>query len=101
MTLWLLTMDGTTSVGSEMLTLTLGTHNSHVLFQVLGGGSRKIITLSHRSQLKRFTSDLLRILKSQACKQIGVLELPVVYSKLLYILYGSCWYFMVSSNITV
>ena len=50
--------------------------------QVLGGGSRKIITLSHRSQVKRFTSDLLRILKSQACKQIGVLELPVIYSEL-------------------
>ena len=34
----------------------------HVI-QILGEGSRAMITLSHRSQIKRFTSDLLKILK--------------------------------------
>ena len=34
----------------------------HVI-QILGEGSRAMITLSHRSQVKRFTSDLLKILK--------------------------------------
>ena len=36
----------------------------HVI-QILGEGSRAMITLSHRSQVKRFTSDLLKILKVQ------------------------------------
>jgi hypothetical protein len=50
--------------------------------QVIGGGSRRFVTLTHRAQVKRFTADILRILKSQASKQITVVELPAVYSKL-------------------
>ena len=41
----------------------------HVI-QILGEGSRAVVTLSHRAQLKRFTADLLRVLKSQAAKQV-------------------------------
>ena len=41
----------------------------HVI-QILGEGSRALVTLSHRAQIKRFTADLLRVLKSQAAKQV-------------------------------
>ena len=51
------------------------------LLQILGGGSRRFVTLSHRAQVKRFTSDILRVLKSQASKQINVKDMPIVYSK--------------------
>ena len=33
----------------------------HVV-QILGEGSRAMITLSHRAQIKRFTSDLLKVI---------------------------------------
>ena len=33
-------------------------------------------------QVKRFTNDVLRILKSQACKQISLGEFPATYSKI-------------------
>ena len=49
--------------------------------QILGCGSRRYVTLSHRSQIKRFTADLLRVLKSQISKQILVEDFPVVYRK--------------------
>jgi len=55
----------------------------HVI-QIMGEGrSRAMITLSHRAQVKRFTSDLLRVLKSQASKQVGLTELPSVFEKTL------------------
>ena len=55
----------------------------HVI-QIMGEGrSRAMITLSHRAQVKRFTSDLLRVLKSQASKQVGLMELPSVFEKTL------------------
>lgn len=43
--------------------------------------SRAAITLAHRAQMKRFTSDLLRVLKSQPAKQVSLLDLPAVYEK--------------------
>ena len=33
-------------------------------------------------QVKRFTNDVLRILKSQACKQISLNEFPSTYAKI-------------------
>ncbi|XP_040577997.1 meiosis regulator and mRNA stability factor 1 isoform X2 [Lepeophtheirus salmonis] len=47
--------------------------------QILGEGSRAIITLSHRSQVKRFISDILRILKNQTSKQFLVDEIKSLY----------------------
>jgi hypothetical protein len=32
--------------------------------QVLGTGDRKVLTLTHRAQVKRFTADLIRLLKN-------------------------------------
>ncbi|XP_047670113.1 meiosis regulator and mRNA stability factor 1-like isoform X1 [Tachysurus fulvidraco] len=42
----------------------------HVL-QILGLGSKRLLTLTHRAQVKRFTQDLLKLLKFQASKQSG------------------------------
>lgn len=53
------------------------------IVQVMGEGSRRIVTLAHRAQVRRFTSDLLRVLKSQASKQALVSELPAHFSRTL------------------
>ncbi|XP_004692164.1 PREDICTED: meiosis arrest female protein 1 isoform X2 [Condylura cristata] len=50
----------------------------HVL-QILGMGSKRLLTLTHRAQVKRFTQDLLRLLKSQASKQVIVREFSQAY----------------------
>ncbi|XP_059351299.1 meiosis regulator and mRNA stability factor 1-like isoform X2 [Daphnia carinata] len=55
---------------------------SHVV-QILGEGSRRHVTLSHKAQMKRFTSDLLRNLKAQASKQMSVSIFPALYEKTL------------------
>ena len=48
-------------------------------FQVLGMGSKRLLTLTHRAQVKRFTQDLLKLLKSQASKQVIVREFLQAY----------------------
>ncbi|NXX18195.1 MARF1 factor, partial [Podargus strigoides] len=50
----------------------------HVL-QILGMGSKRVLTLTHRAQVKRFTQDLLKLLKSQASKQVIVREFLQAY----------------------
>ncbi|XP_064009975.1 meiosis regulator and mRNA stability factor 1 isoform X6 [Pogoniulus pusillus] len=50
----------------------------HVL-QILGMGSKRLLTLTHRAQVKRFTQDLLKLLKSQASKQVIVREFLQAY----------------------
>ncbi|KAF7989650.1 hypothetical protein HCN44_008324 [Aphidius gifuensis] len=55
--------------------------------QVMGDGNKRIVTLTHRAQARRFTSDLLRILKSQASKQITLSEFPSAYEKVI----GKTW----------
>ncbi|XP_022407943.1 meiosis regulator and mRNA stability factor 1 isoform X2 [Delphinapterus leucas] len=50
----------------------------HVL-QILGMGSKRLLTLTHRAQVKRFTQDLLKLLKSQASKQVIVREFTQAY----------------------
>merc|ERR1719228_1467915 len=52
----------------------------HVV-QIIGEGSRAMITLSHRAQVKRFTSDLLKVLKAQPSKQIALYDLPAMFEK--------------------
>ena len=49
----------------------------------MGEGNKRVITLSHRAQVRRFTSDLLRVLKSQASKQLTLSEFPIIYQKVL------------------
>ncbi|XP_046650849.1 meiosis regulator and mRNA stability factor 1-like isoform X2 [Daphnia pulicaria] len=55
---------------------------SHVV-QILGEGTRRHVTLSHKAQMKRFTSDLLRNLKAQASKQMSVSIFATLYEKTL------------------
>lgn len=55
--------------------------------QVMGDGNKRIVTLTHRAQARRFTSDLLRILKVQASKQITLSEFPSAYEKVI----GKTW----------
>ncbi|XP_042336707.1 meiosis regulator and mRNA stability factor 1 isoform X5 [Sceloporus undulatus] len=50
----------------------------HVL-QILGIGTKRLLTLTHRAQVKRFTQDLLKLLKSQASKQVIVREFLQAY----------------------
>lgn len=50
----------------------------HVL-QILGMGSKRLLTLTHRAQVKRFTQDLLKLLKSQASKQVVLSEFSQAY----------------------
>lgn len=49
----------------------------------MGDGIRRIITLSHSAQVRRFTSDLLRVLKVQPSKQISITAFPTAYEKVI------------------
>ncbi|XP_067208207.1 meiosis regulator and mRNA stability factor 1 isoform X2 [Linepithema humile] len=51
--------------------------------QVMGEGNKRVVTLSHRAQVRRFTSDLLRVLKSKASKQVALSEFPIVYNRVI------------------
>ncbi|XP_018577487.1 meiosis regulator and mRNA stability factor 1 [Anoplophora glabripennis] len=55
---------------------------SHVV-QIMGDGTRRVITLSHSAQMRRFTSDLLRVLKVQPSKQISITDFPSAYEKVM------------------
>lgn len=48
--------------------------------QVMGDGENRHITLTHRTQIRRFTNDLLKILRSRANKSILLSQLPMVFS---------------------
>ncbi|XP_069761769.1 meiosis regulator and mRNA stability factor 1 isoform X2 [Narcine bancroftii] len=50
----------------------------HVL-QILGLGTKRLLTLTHRAQVKRFTQDILKLLKSQASKQVFIREFGQAY----------------------
>nr|CAH7737791.1 unnamed protein product [Callosobruchus chinensis] len=54
----------------------------HVV-QLIGDGTRRIVTLSHSAQMKRFTSDLLRVLKAQPSKEINISAFPSAYEKVV------------------
>lgn len=49
----------------------------------MGEGNNRVVTLSHRAQVRRFTSDLLRVLKSKASKQVALSEFPSVYTRVI------------------
>lgn len=51
--------------------------------QVMGEGNKRVVTLSHRAQVRRFTSDLLRVLKALASKQVTLSEFPSVYARVI------------------
>lgn len=49
----------------------------------MGDGYRRVITLTHTTQIRRFTSDLLRVLKVQPNKQVAVNEFTTAYERTL------------------
>lgn len=51
--------------------------------QVIGDGNKRVVTLSHRAQIRRFTSDLLRALKAQPCKKLTFEDLPQAFERVL------------------
>lgn len=52
-----------------------------LVVQVMGDGENRQITLTHRVQVRRFTSDLLRILRSQSTKSILLSQMAAVYEQ--------------------
>ncbi|TNN57990.1 Meiosis arrest female protein 1 [Liparis tanakae] len=50
----------------------------HVL-QILGMGTKRLLTLTHRAQVKRFTQDLLKLLKFQVSKQVSIKDFMQAY----------------------
>lgn len=51
--------------------------------QVMGDGENRQITLTHKSQVRRFTSDLLRILRAQTTKSILMSQLTQCFENIL------------------
>ncbi|KAK5640693.1 hypothetical protein RI129_009240 [Pyrocoelia pectoralis] len=67
---------------------------SHAV-QILGYGSKRIITLTHATQMRRFTSDLLRVLKGQTLKRVAITNFGSAYQNTFHkifnpIEYGLC-----------
>jgi len=64
--------------------------------QTLGEGARATITISHAAQVKRFTNDLLKVLKLQPEKQLLLSHLPEAFSSCFQrnfdiVSYGVCY----------
>ncbi|XP_070075597.1 meiosis regulator and mRNA stability factor 1 [Drosophila takahashii] len=49
--------------------------------QIMGDGENRQITLTHRTQMRRFTSDLLRVLRTQGNTSILLSQLPAVFAQ--------------------
>ena len=52
----------------------------HVV-QIIGEGSKTIITLSHKAQVRRFTNDIQKMLKNQPDKHMLLSEFPKLYEE--------------------
>jgi len=50
--------------------------------QILGDGNKRIMTITHRCQMKRFTNDIIRILKNKPQRSMSISEIPIEYGKL-------------------
>lgn len=66
---------------SCILNLNLNFHFSFILFhkKVLGEGESRQITLTHRVQIRRFSTDLFKILRNQQSKSIYLSNLPQLF----------------------
>lgn len=49
--------------------------------QIMGDGENRQITLTHRTQIRRFTSDLLRVLRAHGNKSVLLSQLPTIFSQ--------------------
>lgn len=48
--------------------------------QIMGDGENRQITLTHRTQIRRFTSDLLRVLRAHGNKSVLLSQLPNIFA---------------------
>ena len=53
----------------------------HVV-QVLGEGARTSVTIAHKTQVRRFTNDLLKVLKLQQERRLLLSMFPVIFEKI-------------------
>ncbi|XP_059478006.1 meiosis regulator and mRNA stability factor 1 isoform X2 [Neocloeon triangulifer] len=51
------------------------------VIQVIGEGENRVVVLAQQAQVRRFTSDLIRILKAQTKRQAILSELPDMFTK--------------------
>ena len=65
-----------------------------LLLQILGMGTKRLLTLTHRAQVKRFTQDLLKLLKFQASKQVSIKDFMQAYHWSVNIAWSCrlCWH---------
>lgn len=49
--------------------------------QIMGDGENRQITLTHRTQIRRFTSDLLRVLRAHGNKSVLLSQLPIIFAQ--------------------
>ncbi|XP_013101916.2 meiosis regulator and mRNA stability factor 1 isoform X1 [Stomoxys calcitrans] len=49
--------------------------------QIMGDGENRQITLTHRTQIRRFTSDLLRVLRAHGNKSVLLSQLPTIFAQ--------------------
>ncbi|XP_053961147.1 uncharacterized protein LOC128865143 isoform X1 [Anastrepha ludens] len=49
--------------------------------QIIGDGENRQITLTHRTQLRRFTSDLLRTMRAHNNKSVLLSQLPTIFAQ--------------------
>ncbi|XP_011292102.1 meiosis regulator and mRNA stability factor 1 [Musca domestica] len=49
--------------------------------QIMGDGENRQITLTHRTQIRRFTSDLLRVLRAHGNKSVLLSQLPNIFAQ--------------------
>lgn len=47
----------------------------------MGEGAKRVVTLSHRAQMRRFMIDTLRVLKVQPLKQASLSQLSYLFEK--------------------
>lgn len=52
-----------------------------LIVQVMGEGENRQITLTHKVQMQRFKTDLLRILRTQSTKSILLSHIPMIYEQ--------------------
>ncbi|CAF1370729.1 unnamed protein product, partial [Adineta ricciae] len=63
--------------------------------QILGDGNKRILTITHRCQMKRFTNDIIRILKNKPQRSMSISDIPteyeMAYKKAFYVRdFGMC-----------
>lgn len=49
--------------------------------QIMGDGENRQITLTHRTQIRRFTSDLMRVLRANGNNSLLLSQLPVIFGQ--------------------